>query len=200
MNIQRKSMMIAALAATTAAAIAATVGQPAPEFELKDTGGTAHTLSDFKGKHVVLEWTNPDCPFVKKHYDQGDMQALQKEYTAKGVIWLSIASSAPGKQGHYTAEQWTELKKTKGHQSTAVLLDPDGKVGKQYDARTTPHMFVINPEGRLIYAGAIDDNPSTRPADVKTARNHVRAALDEAMSGQPVSVPSSKPYGCSVKY
>ena len=149
---------------------------------------------------MVLEWTNPDCPFVKKHYDSSNMQELQKFYTAKGVVWLSINSSAQGKQGNYTPEEWNKIIKEKKAEPTAVLLDPDGKVGKMYDAQTTPHMFRIDQQGLLIYQGAIDDKAGTDPADIPSAVNYVRKALDEAMAGKPVTTPTTKSYGCSVKY
>jgi len=175
-------------------------GNSAPDFTLADTHGNGHFLAGYKGKFVVLEWTNYDCPFVKKYYDSGTMQELQKNYTGKGVIWLSICSSAPGKQGNYPAEIWNEMAEKKGAAPTAVLLDPDGKTGRLYGAQTTPHMFVINPEGVLIYRGAIDSIPSVDPADIGKATNYVRAALEEAMSGEPVREPSTQAYGCSVKY
>ena len=176
------------------------IGQPSPDFSLIDTQGKTIQLSSYKGKFVVLEWFNPDCPFVKKHYGSGNMQSLQKESTDKGVIWLSIDSSAPGKQGYYSPEKANELTLSKNASPTAVLLDSDGKLGKLYGAQTTPHMFVINPEGQLIYAGAIDNVASADPADITKATNYVREALGEAMAGKPVSVPSTKSYGCSVKY
>ena len=175
-------------------------GQPAQDFTLKDTLGVDHALSAFKGKFVVLEWTNYDCPFVKKHYDSGNMQKLQKAYTEKGVVWLSVNSSAEGKQGNYAPERWNELIKEKGVAATAVLLDPDGTVGKMYGAKSTPHVFVINPEGVVIYKGAIDDKPSVDPESLKDAKNYVAAALDAAMAGKPVETPATQAYGCSVKY
>ena len=176
------------------------VGQPAPDFSLRDTNGKTNRLSDFKGKYVVLEWSNYDCPFVKKHYNSGNMQKLQKTYTEKGAIWLTINSSAAGKQGNYPADKWNEMVKEKGAAPTAVLLDPDGTVGKMYGAKTTPSMFVINPAGSLIYMGAIDDKASFAPEDIKTARNYVQMALDAAMAGKPVETSSTQSYGCSVKY
>lgn len=178
----------------------AVIGQPAPDFTLTDTMGQAHTLAAHKGKFVVLEWSNYDCPFVKKHYGSGNMQRLQKTYTEKGVVWLTINSSAAGKQGNYPPEKWNEMIKEKGSAATAVLLDPDGKVGKTFGAKTTPSMFVINPEGVLIYKGAIDDKPSFKPETLEGAKNYVEAALDAAMAGKPVETPSTQSYGCSVKY
>ena len=175
-------------------------GEEAPDFTLTDSKGTSHKLSDFRGKFVVLEWLNHECPFVKKHYSGGDMQKLQKEYTAKGVVWLSIISSAPGKQGHRTGPQAEADTKDKNAAPTAVLLDPSGEVGKKYDAKTTPEMFVLDKEGKILYAGAIDSIKSTDSADIAKAENHVRAALDAALAGQPVPTPKTKPYGCSVKY
>ena len=175
-------------------------GEEAPDFTLTDSKGTSHKLSDFRGKFVVLEWLNHECPFVKKHYSGGDMQKLQKEYTAKGVVWLSIISSAPGKQGHRTGPQAEADTKDKNAAPTAVLLDPSGEVGKKYDAKTTPEMFVLDKEGKVLYAGAIDSIKSTDSADIAKAENHVRQALDAALAGQPVPTPKTKPYGCSVKY
>ncbi len=175
-------------------------GEEAPDFTLTDSKGTSHKLSDFRGKLVVLEWLNHECPFVKKHYSGGDMQKLQKEYTAKGVVWLSIISSAPGKQGHRTGPQAEADTKDKNAAPTAVLLDPSGEVGKKYDAKTTPEMFVLDKEGKILYAGAIDSIKSTDSADIAKAENHVRQALDAALAGQPVPTPKTKPYGCSVKY
>jgi peroxiredoxin len=199
----KRSAFLAALVAvvlTAPAHAAAVVGQPAPEFTLTDSTGKPHSLSSFKGKFVVLEWNNFDCPFVVKHYGSGNMQKLQNTYTAKGVVWLTVNSSAAGKQGHLQpAEVAGKLAERKAAPS-AYLLDADGKAGKAYGAKTTPHMYVIDPKGTLVYAGAIDDKPSTDIADVAGARNHVAAALDEALAGKPVSVASSTPYGCSVKY
>ena len=183
-----------------AAADEAVVGQPAPDFSVADTNGHAQALSALRGKFVVLEWFNPECPFVKKHYGSGNMQAIQKDATATGVVWLSVDSSAPGKQGSVTPEQANAFMRAQGGSPSAILLDPDGTLGRRYGARTTPHLFVIDPAGALIYNGAIDDTPSTDPADVSTATNYVRQALAEAMAGKPVSVPTSQPYGCSVKY
>jgi peroxiredoxin len=178
----------------------AIVGQPAPAFTLTDSHGKARSLADFKGKVVVLEWWNHECPFVGKHYGSGNMQRLQKEWTAKGVVWLTVSSSAPGKQGHVDGAKADALMSEKGGASTAVLLDHDGKAGKAYGAKTTPHLFVIDGKGTLVYVGGIDDKPSTDQADVATAKNFVEAALAEITAGKPVTTPTSQPYGCSVKY
>lgn len=178
----------------------AKVDKPAPDFTLVDINGKKHSLSDYRGKFVVLEWVNFGCPFVKKHYNSGNMQKLQKMYTEKGVIWLSICSSAPGKQGYYEPEKIKEILKEKGSSPTAYLLDPEGTVGKMYGAQTTPHMYIIDPKGTLIYAGGIDDKPTSKLEDIETAHNYVVAALDAAMAGKPVPVKTAKPYGCSVKY
>lgn len=173
---------------------------PAPEFSLKATSGKNVRLSDYLGKTVVLEWTNPGCPFVQKHYKSKNMQGLQKEYTGKGVIWLTVSSSAPGKQGHLDAKSGEAFRTEQGSAATAVLLDGDGKVGKLYKAETTPHMYVVNSKGRLVYQGAIDDKPSADEADVKTARNYVREAVDATLAGKDVKEYQTKSYGCSVKY
>ena len=199
MNHILKSTLALLVAAGTAVA-APQVGQPAPEFTLTDSNGQSHNLSDFKGKFVVLEWLNHGCPFVKKHYDGGNMQGLQKEYTGKDVVWLSIVSSAPGKQGHMSPAETNKTKEEKGSAATAILIDEDGTVGKLYDAKVTPELYVINPEGTLVYMGAIDDKKSVDAADVAGAKNFVKQALDEAMSGQPVSEATTTAYGCSVKY
>ena len=179
---------------------AVAVGEAAPNFTLPDASGETKTLADYQGKYVVLEWTNPDCPFVKKYYGEGHMQQLQERYTQKGVIWLSVASSAPGLQGYYDGPAWQKLTSDHEAKPTAVLLDPSGTVGRLYGAQTTPHMFVINPDGQLVYAGASDSTPSPHSEDIEDSENYVAKALDEALSGQPVSTPSTKAYGCSVKY
>jgi peroxiredoxin len=189
------SALLAALPAT-----AASVGQPAPDFTLSDSHGAPHKLSDFKGKFVVLEWVNYDCPFVGKHYGSGNMQKLQKAYTGKGVVWLSVNSSAQGKQGNFTPDQINAKLKEKGATPTAYLIDSSGTVGREYGAKTTPHMYVIDSKGTLVYAGGIDDKPSTDQSDIPVAKNFVAAALDEAMAGKAVTTASSQPYGCSVKY
>lgn len=179
---------------------AAAVGKPAPDFSLTDIKGKTWKLKDLKGKVVVLEWFNHGCPFVKKHYDSGNMQALQKAYTKKGVTWLSICSSAPGKQGSASSEEHARTFSSKDGAPTAVVIDADGKVGMAYGAKTTPHMFIVGKDGKLLYAGAIDDKRSPDPEDVKTSKNYVKAALDEILAGKPVSNSSTKSYGCSVKY
>ena len=176
------------------------VGKRAPDFTLKDLSGEKHELSDLKGKFVVLEWVNFGCPFVRKHYGSENMQKLQKEFVDKGVVWLSICSSAPGKQGNETPDTAKSGFAQFGSAATAYLVDEGGKVGRLYNAKTTPEMFVINPEGMLIYAGAIDDKPTPDPSTVAGSNNYVKAALNEATAGKTVSVPSTKPYGCSVKY
>ncbi len=176
------------------------VGSEAPAFTLKDSSGKTHSLSDFKGKFVVLEWFNEGCPFVKKHYTSGNMQKLQGEYTGKDVVWLSINSSAPGEQGHLTAESAPKTISDWNIKATKILFDHDGKVGKMYGAKTTPHMFVIDKEGKLVYQGAIDSKPTPNTADIGTAENYVKVALDNTMAGKPVENASTKPYGCSVKY
>lgn len=191
----------AALVALSAPAHAdAVVGQPAPEFTLGDSHGKIHSLAEFKGKVVVLEWVNPECPFVQKHYGSGNMQKLQKTYTAKGVAWLTINSSAPGKQGHLTPATAGAFVKEQGAAPSAILLDPDGRAGRAYGAKTTPHMYVIDASGKLAYAGAIDDKPSTDTDDIATARSYIKESLDAVLSGSPVTTPSTQPYGCSVKY
>jgi len=201
----RRSILAVALAAPLVltappAHPAALVGQPAPDFTLTDIHGQSHTLSALKGKTVVLEWINYDCPFVQKHYKSGNMPGLQKEYTAKGVVWLTINSSNKGKQGNFPPAE-IEARSTKyGAAFSAYLIDEDGTVGRAYGAKTTPHMFVIDPKGTLLYDGGIDDKPSTDVADIATAKNFVRAALDETLAGKPVETTSSQPYGCSVKY
>lgn len=175
-------------------------GAMAPDFTLKGHDGKTYKLSDFKGKHVVLEWFNNECPYVEKHYDAMNMQNLQKTYTGKGVVWLSIISSAEGKQGYRDAAGATKTMQERKASPTAVLLDPSGNVGKTYAARTTPHMYIINPEGKLVYQGAIDDKPSTSASSLEGARNYVTEALEATLANKPVKVANTKPYGCSVKY
>ena len=179
---------------------AASVNKPAPNFIAADTNGKTHRLADFKGKVVVLEWTNHDCPFVRKHYGSGNMQKLQKELTGKGVVWISIISSAPGMQGYVSSSQANELTKSRNASPTAVILDPEGKIGKQYGARTTPHIFVVGKDGNIKYMGAIDSIASPDPADIPKADNYVRNAVNSVISGKPVADSVTQPYGCSVKY
>ncbi|HOG28688.1 MAG TPA: redoxin domain-containing protein [Vicinamibacterales bacterium] len=191
-----------ALAATAApvGAIAAPVGAPAPAFKGTDTKGVTRSLSDFAGKWVVLEWHNSGCPYVRKHYGGHNMQALQREWTSRGVVWLTVISSAAGQQGHMEPAQADAYFADQKASQTAVLLDPSGEIGRLYDAKTTPHMFVINPDGVLVYNGAIDDRPTTDLADLSGATNYVSAALTEGMAGKAVTVATSRPYGCGVKY
>ena len=178
----------------------AKVGEPAPAFSLDATTGKAVSLADQRGKLVVLEWTNHECPYVRKHYETGNMQALQKEATGQGVVWLTVISSAPGTQGHVSAKEADELTSGRKAGPTAVLFDPTGGVGRAYGATNTPHMYVIDRAGTLMYAGAIDDRPTTRKSDVPGANNYVRAALQAVAAGQPVKTPVTRAYGCTVKY
>jgi peroxiredoxin len=176
------------------------VGSAAPDFSLADAKGKTHSLSEYKGKYVVLEWFNPECPFVKKHYGGGNMQNLQKEFTDKGVAWLTIDSNAPGTQGNLSPEQAEKIMTSWKTHQTAFLLDPEGKVGRAYGAKNTPNMVIINPEGKIIYEGAIDSKATPNPADIPNSTNYVKVTLDESLAGKPVSNPKTKPYGCSVKY
>jgi peroxiredoxin len=184
----------------TAWAATAKVGAAAPAFTVGATTGKSVTLADYKGQLVVLEWTNHECPYVRKHYESGNMQALQKEATGQGVTWLTIISSSPGTQGHVSARDADELTVTRKAAPSAVLLDPTGVVGQMYGATNTPHMYVIDKAGTLVYAGAIDDRPTTRRSDVPGAQNYVRAALQSVAAGQPVKTPVTRAYGCTVKY
>lgn len=207
MNVRMMKKLTTALAFAMMATVAllngaqaAKVGEAAPAFTATDSNGKQVSLEQFKGKFVVLEWHNEACPFVVKHYGSGNLPKLQKEWTGKQVVWLSIISSAPGKQGHVDGKGANaDVQK---HQAvpTATLLDPKGEIGKLYGAKTTPHMFVINPKGQLIYNGAIDDKPTPNAADIAGAKNYVSQALTEAIAGKPVSEPTTTPYGCSVKY
>jgi peroxiredoxin len=201
LQLTRHTAVAAMLALTTHAASAAPqVGQPAPEFTGTDTAGNSWTLSEMRGKPVILEWTNHDCPYVVKHYESGNMQALQKEAAEAGYAWVSVISSAPGKQGHVSPEQADALTASRGAAPTAVLLDTDGDIGRAYGARTTPHMYVIDEGGTLVYMGGIDDKPTTKQADVEGAENYVRLAMADLAAGQPVAKAVTRPYGCSVKY
>lgn len=194
-------VLVTALLASASLAMAAPqIGQPAPAFTLTDIDGNEHSLSDFEGKFVVLEWVNFGCPFVKKFYEPGKMQELQAEKTGQDVVWLTICSSAEGKQGYHTAEELQAKLSEIGYKGTAYLLDADGTVGRAYDAKTTPEMFVINPEGVLIYKGAIDDKSTTNSDDIAGATNFVTLALQQAKAGEEVSTAETRSYGCSVKY
>ena len=190
--------LICAFAPSAASAIA--VGQPAPDFALPDVKDKPLKLSDYAGKFVVLEWVNPDCPFVRKHYNSGNMPALQGEASGKDVVWLTINSTHPGHSEYKSPAVMTSWLASKNAHPKAMLFDREGSVGKEYGAKTTPHMYVIDPKGKLVYMGAIDDKRSANPEDVKTAKNYVRVALDEAMAGKPVTMASTVSYGCSIKY
>ncbi|HEY9419515.1 MAG TPA: thioredoxin family protein [Candidatus Udaeobacter sp.] len=176
------------------------VGGAAPDFSLTDAKGKTHSLAQYKGKYVVLEWFNPECPFVKKHYGSGNMQKLQEEYTSKGVAWLTIDSNAPGTEGNLSADAASKVTTGWKTQQTALLLDPEGKAGRAYGAKNTPNMVVINPEGKIVYEGAIDSKATPNPADIPNSTNYVKVALDESLAGKPVTTSTTKPYGCSVKY
>jgi peroxiredoxin len=198
-----KLLLIAITALVTGPLYAADVppvGSAAPDFSTPDTNGKTHSLSQYKGKYVVLEWFNPECPFVKKHYGSDNMQKLQQEYTGKGVVWLTIDSNAPGTEGNITPDQAQKIMASWKTKQTALLLDPESKVARSYGAKNTPNMVVINPEGKIVYEGAIDNKATPNPADIPNSTNYVKAALDESLAGRPVSNPTTKPYGCSVKY
>ena len=198
--MSRRSLFFAACVFLAIPTVALTPGSQAPAFKGTDSNGKTHVLSQYRGKYVVLEWANKGCPYDQKHYLSGSMEALQKQWTAKGVIWLSVVSSAPGEQGFMTAAEENQYLRTMKASPTAALLDPEGTIGRLYEAKTTPHMFVIDPDGKLIYQGAIDDKPTTDQADLKGARNYLNDALGAAMAGKPVPVSTTRPYGCSVKY
>jgi len=201
-----KSVLLASTLATalsfaaSAANATATVGQPAPAFTATDTSGKAVSLADFKGRHVVLEWVNPGCPFVMKHYSSANMQGTQKEATAKGVVWLAVSSTAPDASDYKKPAELARWMQSQKAAATATLMDDDGKVGEAYGARTTPHMYIVDPAGKLVYAGGIDNKPSSNAADIPSSVNYVKAALAETLAGKPVSQASTRPYGCSVKY
>jgi len=199
-----KTKLLAALLTLASTALFAAdspaVGSTAPDFSVPDSKNRPQSISQYKGKYVVLEWFNPECPFVKKHYGSGNMQKLQEEFTGKGVVWLSIDSSAPGLEGNLTAEQAEKKIAEWKTKQTALVLDPDGKAGRSYGAKNTPHMFIINPEGKIIYEGAIDSKATPNAADIASSTNYVKVALDESLAGKPITTPSSRPYGCSVKY
>ena len=206
-DFSRRQMLVGAAAFATLGVVAprrglaaATVGAAAPTFSLASAAGSAVSLADQRGKLVVLEWTNHECPYVRKHYDTGNMQGLQREATGQGVVWLTIISSAPGTQGHVNAAEANELTTKRKAAPTAVLFDPAGTVGKAYGATNTPHMYVITKDGVLAYAGAIDDKPTSRRADIEGAQNYVRPALASVATGQPVKQPVTRAYGCTIKY
>jgi peroxiredoxin len=212
-TINRRTLLAAGAAGTAAIALGvsaepgsanpaaqARVGAPAPDFKLTDSNGKAVSLADFKGKTVVLEWTNHECPYVRKHYGGNNMQALQKKWTAQGVTWLTLISSEPGSQGYVQGLEANKLTDDRGAAPTAVLLDPKGDAGRAYGASVTPHMYVITGAGTLVYMGGIDDKPTSRLEDLKTAKNFVDAALTEVAEGKPVSVTTARPYGCTIKY
>ncbi|WP_234197916.1 MULTISPECIES: thioredoxin family protein [Pseudacidovorax] len=202
----RRAVMTAAMALGASLLInaqahaAPTVGQKAPDFVAVDTNGQRHQLSDFAGKYVVLEWTNPGCPFVRKHYGSGNMPATQKAATARGAVWLAINSTERAASDYLPPAELAAWMKAQSGAPTAVLMDEDGIVGQAYGARTTPHIFIIDPQGVLVYAGGIDSIASARPDDIKAATNYVNQALADAFGGRPISVASTKPYGCSIKY
>ncbi len=190
----------AALLAAGAAHASATVGQPAPAFTAVDTSGRSVSLADFKGRHVVLEWVNPGCPYVRKHYDGKNMQATQALAASKGMAWLTINSTAPEFSDHMAPQALAAWMNKHGAKVSATLMDESGTVGRAYGARVTPHMYVIDPQGTLVYAGAIDDRPTARVADIQGATNHVKVALEELAAGKPVGTPTTRAYGCTIKY
>ena len=197
----KPTLFAAALALCAGPALAAaTVGQPAPAFTAIDAGGKTVSLADYKGKHVVLEWVNPGCPYVQKHYNSANMQGTQKDAVAQGVVWLAVNSTAPDASDYKTPAAMAQWMKDQKAAATATLMDSDGKVGRTYGARTTPHMYIVNPVGTLVYAGAIDSKPTANPADIAGATNHVKVALAESLAGKAVGTPSTRAYGCSVKY
>ena len=195
-----KSLLVAAFLSLSSSAFALDSGKPAPDFKALTSDGKTVSLSDYKGKLVVLEWLNYGCPFVKKHYNGQNMQSLQADYTKKGVVWLSVISSAEGKQGFSTPAEAERDRKEHGSKATAVLLDSKGELGKLFGAQTTPHMFVIDSAGKVAYQGAIDDKPSTEAATLKGAHNYVRDALEAELAGRSPAMAQTKSYGCSVKY
>jgi len=194
------ALTFGAIVASDSADAAVASGAKAPAFSLTDASGKTRSLAEFAGKTVVLEWTNHECPFVKKHYETGNMQKLQKAAAADGTVWLTVISSAPGKQGHVSAAQAQELTRTRNAAPAAVLFDPTGAVGRAYGAKTTPHMYVINAKGELAYQGAIDDNPARDASTVAGAKNYITAALADVKAGRTPAVTATQPYGCTIKY
>ena len=199
MKMNRFASAVCALALVGSAAALAP-NSVAPDFKGSDSNGQTESLAQYRGKFVVLEWANKGCPYEQKQYGSGNMEKLQREWTAKGVVWLSILSSAPGQQGNVTPAEENDYLRQEHAAPTAAILDPSGQIGRLYDAKTTPHMFVIDPTGKVIYQGAIDDKPTTDQADIPGAHNYVSEALTAAMAGKPVPTPVTRPYGCSVKY
>ena len=197
---RRALFLLPALLLAVAAQAAPAVGQPAPEFTLKDAGGKPVKLSDFRGRYVVLEWTNPGCPFVRKHYDSGNMAATQQDAAAKGAVWLSINSTARSNWDYMEPARLVAWQGERKVQPTAMLMDEEGVTGRAYGARTTPHMYIVDPQGRLVYAGGIDSIPSADRADIAKAVNYVRQGIAEAAAGKPISAATTRPYGCSIKY
>jgi thioredoxin-related protein len=200
MLFRRTFLALSAFVVAASVQAAPAVGQPAPDFTLKDAAGKAVKLSDYRGKHVVLEWTNPGCPYVRKHYNSGNMPATQKEAVSKGVVWLSINSTEKSSYDYMEPAKVVAWQKERQSQPTALLMDEEGTAGMAYGARTTPHMYIVDPQGRLVYAGGIDSIPSSNPDDIKKAVNYVRQGLNEALAGKPISQAATRPYGCSIKY
>jgi hypothetical protein len=204
-RLPRRHVLAGAAALALSAALplahaAAALDQPAPAFSAQGADGRPVSLDAYRGKTVVLEWTNHDCPFVKKHYDSGNIPTLQKEAAAKGVVWLQVISSAPGQQGHVDGAAALELNQQRGAAPAAVVLDPKGTIGKEYGAQTTPHLYIVDAQGKLVYKGGIDSIPSARAEDIAKADNHVRQALADLAANRKVAQASTRPYGCSVKY
>jgi AhpC/TSA family len=200
MKRMRMAVLAAGFAMVCVGAFALKPAEFAPDFKGTDSNGKTETLAQYRGKYVVLEWANRGCPFEQKHYKSGNMESLQREWTAKGVVWLSVISSAPGQDGYVTPAEENDYLAQMKAAPTAAILDPSGSIGRLYGAKTTPHMFVIDPQGKLVYEGAIDDQPTPDPASLKGAKNYVSAALEESMAGRPVETPVTRSYGCSVKY
>jgi hypothetical protein len=198
--LRRQLIVVSLLASAGLAQAAPSVGQPAPDFTLQDAGGKTVKLSDYRGKHVVLEWTNPGCPYVRKHYDSGNMPATQKEALDKGVVWLAINSTEKSSYDYREPSKLVAWMNERKSRPSAVLMDEEGMAGKAYGARTTPHMYVVDPQGKLVYAGGIDSIPSSNPDDIKKAVNYVRQGLNEALAGKPITASTTRPYGCSIKY
>jgi hypothetical protein len=198
--MSHRKLLTLTLILTAIPSLAVAPGSSAPDFKGTDSNGVQHSLSEYRGKYVVLEWANQGCPYDRKHYLSGSIESQQREWTAKGVVWLSVISSAPGAQGYVTPSEENTYLKTMHAAPTAALLDPTSAIARLYEAKTTPHIFVIDPTGKLIYQGALDNKPTTDQADLKGADNYLNDALNAAMAGKPVAVASTRPYGCSVKY